>query len=58
MQSGAIDRAEFSLFIGKGAEQSLITFGGYDLDKYAAGPISWYQIDQTSHYWSIPMNGL
>jgi hypothetical protein len=48
----------FSFYIGKGDAQSRITFGGYDLETYATGPISWYDIDQSSHYWAIPMKGL
>ena len=29
---GAIDQAVFSLSIGRGGYESVITFGGYDLD--------------------------
>lgn len=38
-KTGAIDEAIFSMSIGMGDIQSKITFGGYDLDKFAEGPV-------------------
>lgn len=35
--------------------QSKITFGGYDLDKYATGPMKWHNIDLFSAYWEVNM---
>lgn len=40
----AIDEAVFSMSIAKGSEQSKMTFGGYDTDQFATGPLKWYQI--------------
>jgi len=44
-QAGAVDHAIFSLSIGMKNNQSIITFGGYDLDRLATGPIRWHNID-------------
>ena len=55
METGAIDKAEFSLYIGKDDAPSRITFGGYDLNMYATGPLNWYDVDQSAIHWAIPM---
>lgn len=52
-KTGAIDEAIFSMSIGMGDIQSKITFGGYNLDKFAEGPIQWHDIVQGSRYWEI-----
>ena len=54
-QTGAIDQAVFSLSIGMNDVQSKITFGGYDLEKYATGPIKWHNIHFFSAYWEVNM---
>lgn len=52
---GAIDQAVFSLSIGMGDVQSKITFGGYDLEKYATGNVTWHHIEFMSDYWEVNM---
>jgi len=38
----------------------MITFGGYDLERYATGPIRWHNIDTNSYSkkWEVYMNEL
>jgi hypothetical protein len=43
-ESGAIDKAMFSLLIGTGEQQSKITFGGYD-NELGTGTIKWHPIN-------------
>ena len=52
---GAIDQAVFSLSIGMADVQSKITFGGYDLEKYATGDVKWHPIEYNSDYWEVNM---
>lgn len=52
-KTGAIDEAIFSMSIGMGDIQSKITFGGYNLEKFAKGPIQWHDIVYGSRYWEI-----
>ena len=33
----------------------MVTFGGYDLESYAKGPINWHYINQYSHYWELEL---
>lgn len=54
-QAGAIDHAVFSLSIGMGDVQSKITFGGYDLDRLATGPIRWHNVDKNQRYWQLKL---
>ena len=54
-EAGAIDQAVFSISIGMNDVQSKITFGGYDLEEYATGPIKWHNIDLFSAYWEVDM---
>ena len=54
-QVGAIDAAIFSLAIGLEDVQSRITFGGYDLEKFAAGPIQWHDASTSSRYWELAL---
>ena len=30
-----------------------MTLGGYDLEKFATGPINWHKIDQSSNWWVV-----
>lgn len=55
-ETGAIDEALFSLSIGMNDQQSKITFGGYDTDSFATGPMTWHSIDRWSTYWEVTMN--
>lgn len=41
--------------IGTGDEHNKITFGGYDVDKFATGPINWHKIDKYENYWQLKM---
>lgn len=54
-KTGAIDQAVFSMSIGMGDSQSKITFGGYDLERFAKknSTINWHDITPNSHYWEI-----
>lgn len=56
--SGAIDSAVFSIYINLNEDTSKISFGGYDLNLFAAGPISWHYIISGSPYWSVDMDAL
>lgn len=55
-KEGAIKDAIFSMSIAEGYEQSKITFGGYDDEEYATGPIEWHDMDHFTVYWKLPMN--
>ena len=52
-KAGAIDHAMFSISLGVGNIQSKITFGGYDLEKFAKEPLTWHNLVKYSHYWEI-----
>ncbi len=43
--------------IAEGDIQSMITFGGYDLDRFAAGPLEWHDIDEESDHshWQLTL---
>jgi hypothetical protein len=41
--------------IGTGDEHNKITFGGYDVEKFATGPINWHKIDHYENYWQLKM---
>jgi len=51
--NGAIDEAIFSIFIGSNNIISKITFGGYALDQFGRGNITWHPISQANNYWSL-----
>jgi len=51
--NGAIDEAIFSMFIGTNQIQSKITFGGYELNMFARGNITWHDISTDSKYWQL-----
>ena len=44
------------MLVGDYYEPSKITFGGYDTDKYAKGPIEWHDLKSTD-YWTLGING-
>lgn len=50
---GAINDAIFSMSIAPGQEQSKITFGGYDEESFATGPIQWHDVDKYTVYWKL-----
>lgn len=33
-----------------------MTFGGYDLAKFASGPVNWHYISWTSMYWELNLD--
>ena len=41
--------------IAPGSGQSMITFGGYDADTYATGPINWHKIGDWSSHWEVEL---
>jgi len=47
-EQGAIKKNLFAMFIDQ-SDVSLMQIGGYDLKKYAKGPITWHNI--ISYYW-------
>ena len=49
----AIKRNMFSMFISQDGT-SKIQIGGYDLNKYAKGPLRWYPI-QSNSYWDLEL---
>ncbi len=50
-KQGAIKKNMFSMFIDPN-ETSKIQIGGYDLKKYAKGPLKWYKIN-TPNFWQL-----
>jgi len=50
-KQGAIKNNMFSLFIDQSAV-SMMQIGGYDLKRYAKGPIKWHKII-SPHWWQI-----
>ena len=50
-KQGAIKKNMFSMFIDPN-ETSKIQIGGYDLKKYAKGPINWYKINSQA-FWEL-----
>ena len=57
-ETGAIEAAIFSLSIGFGNIQSMITFGGYDYKRFATGPIRWHNANKSSRYWQLELQEL
>ena len=58
-RDGAITDKVFSFSINPDTEEkSAATFGGYDLEKYAKGSLSWHEADTTSIYWSLTLGGM
>jgi hypothetical protein len=55
-KQGAIKNNMFSMFIDQKGT-SKIQYGGYDLQKYAQGPIHWFNITSLS-FWSLEMNNV
>lgn len=55
-EQGAIKRNMFSMFIDPN-EVSKIQIGGYDLKKYAKGPLRWYPISSPS-FWQLPFDNV
>ena len=53
---GQIDEQVFSLSIGPGDLPSMMTFGGYDLDKYAKSDINWHTLIPDYH-WEVTISG-
>ena len=55
-EQGAIDHAIFSMSIATGDTQNMMTFGGYDLHRFATGPIHWHNIMKGflyKHHWTL-----
>ena len=51
---GVIQDKVFSFMVGQGMQESKVTFGGYDLNKYARGDIFWHDLKSTN-YWTLHM---
>jgi len=45
----------FSLFLVPDNGQSMITIGGYNLEKYARSEINWHPLN-TLNYWSLDLH--
>jgi hypothetical protein len=58
-QKNLIDESVFSISIGAGDIESRITFGGYDIEKYAASntSINWHEAESLSIYWQMSLGG-
>ena len=55
-KQGAIKKNMFSMFIDP-SETSKIQLGGYDLKKYAKGPINWYPINSPA-FWELTFSNV
>jgi hypothetical protein len=54
VKSGVITKRIFSFNIQADKKhQDMITFGGYNLEKYAAGPLNWHKADITDSFWKV-----
>ena len=53
-KKGAIDENMFSMFIDQ-VNGSKMQIGGYDLEKYASGPINWYNMSDPV-FWMLTMD--
>lgn len=49
-----INNRMFSLFIGENEEPNSITFGDYDLEKYAKSDIYFHNLS-SANYWTLPL---
>lgn len=54
VKQGVIKHKIFSFQIGEGYELSKVTFGGYNLQKYARGNLTWHNL-LGDRYWTLPM---
>ena len=49
--NGAIDHKMFSFLVALGNRgESKLTVGGYDLDKYAKGPMHWHKLNDENNW--------
>jgi hypothetical protein len=55
-EQGAIKKNMFSMFIDPN-EVSKIQIGGYDLKKYAKGPLNWYKINSPA-FWELSFDNV
>ena len=51
-KSGAIKKNVFAMFIDQNEGSSTMQIGGYDLKKYARGPLRWHKIN-SPHWWQL-----
>jgi len=49
-----IKKMMFSFHVGSGNQQSKVTIGGYDLDRFAKGKMHWHSL-VNDRYWSLYM---
>lgn len=54
-KQGVIDESVFSIFIDIQKNKSAMTFGGYDLNKYAQpnSTFNWHDAINGTYYWSL-----
>ena len=60
-ETGTIDQKVFSLYINTAEDYSRITYGGYNLTKFAHPDhqeIIWHNLDGYSHHWELRLNKL
>ena len=55
-EQNKIDEKIFSLLIGAGQKEQILTLGGYDLERYAKSDLVWHD-SYSSEYWSVKLNG-
>lgn len=53
-EQGAIRNNMFALYIDN-EKHSKIHMGGYDLDRYAIGPLNWHKLSSDS-FWEMPLH--
>ena len=61
-KQGLISQAQFAFYLSNStspnAAQSSLSFGSYDLDKYALGNFSYIPVDSEAGLWNVPLQSL
>ena len=59
-ETGVIDHAIFSMYINLEDETSVMSLGGYDLDRFAlpGESISWHDCDPESYHWQLTLDSM
>ena len=50
---GAIQNNLFSMFVDEDDGESKVQIGGYDLKKYATGPLQWHDVGPGASFWEV-----
>lgn len=52
-KEGIIDKAIFSFSLGENEFQDRMTVGGYDLERFADGPLFWHKTESKYQWWVV-----